>query len=296
MNKRIVPMVLVILVVLVVFFYNKANETNDTVNKVIVSKSNDDSNKEDLKSEESLEGQVKQEDNEKGVELINIPIDEVQVPILMYHSISDTDSTNNLLVPPDMFEEQIKWLKDNGFTAILLDDLLEAMETGNVPKRPVVITFDDGYVDNYTDAYETLKKYNMKATFFIITDNVDKDSGYMNLVMLKEMKDFGMAIENHTSNHLELNKLSKSEQISSIKDGQDFLRNTIGVEGRFLCYPVGRYNDTTIEVAQELGIKAAVTTESGISSLSDGLYQLKRLRISPMSLESFSQIFSEFIE
>lgn len=296
MNKRIVPMVLVILVVLVGFFYNKANETNDTVNKVIVSKSHDDSNKEDLKLEESLEGPVKQEDNEKGVELINIPIDEIQVPILMYHSISDTDSTNNLLVPPDMFEEQIKWLKDNGFTAILLDDLLEAMETGNVPKRPVVITFDDGYVDNYTDAYETLKKYNMKATFFIITDNVDKDSGYMNSAMLKEMKDSGMAIENHTSNHLELNKLSKSEQISSIKDGQDFLRNIIGVEGQFLCYPVGRYNDTTIEVAQELGIKAAVTTEGGISSLSDGLYQLKRLRIFPMSLENFSQMFSEFIK
>lgn len=295
MYKRIASIVLVILVVLVVFFYNKVNEANNIVKKIIVSKSND-SNKEDLKPEESLESQVKQEENEQGVELINIPIDEIQVPILMYHSISDADSTNNLLVPPDMFEEQIKWLKDNDFTAILLDDLIEAMETGNVPKRPVAITFDDGYVDNYTDAYKTLKKYNMKAAFFIITDNVDKDSGYMNLVMLKEMKDFGMAIENHTSNHLELNKLSKSEQISSIKDGQDFLRNTIGVEGQFLCYPVGRYNDTTIEVAQELGIKAAVTTEGGISSLSDGLYQLKRLRIFPMSLENFSQMFSDFIK
>lgn len=295
MYKRIASIVLVILVVLVVFFYNKVNEANNIVKKIIVSKSND-SNKEDLKPEESLESQVKQEENEQGVELINIPIDEIQVPILMYHSISDADSTNNLLVPPDMFEEQIKWLKDNDFTAILLDDLIEAMETGNVPKRPVAITFDDGYVDNYTDAYKTLKKYNMKAAFFIITDNVDKDSGYMNSAMLKEMKDSGMAIENHTSNHLELNKLSKSEQISSIKDGQDFLRNTIGVEGQFLCYPVGRYNDTTIEVAQELGIKAAVTTEGGISSLSDGLYQLKRLRIFPMSLENFSQMFSDFIK
>lgn len=293
MKKKLTSIILLLLIIFLgIFFYNKSNAKKETVvtyNKVSI----------DIQSIQIQEIQKEKKfyrKNKENIEYINISTEEVRVPILMYHSISDDDPNNSLLVPLDMFEEQIKWLEDNGFTSILLDDLMEAMCTGNIPKRPVVITFDDGYVDNYTDAYQILKRHRMKATFFIITNNVDKDSSYMSSDMLKEMKSTGMAIENHTSNHLELDKLSKEDQISSIKDGQDFLKNVIGSDGKFLCYPVGRYDRNTIETVEELGVQAAVTTEAGISSISDGLYELKRVRISPMSLDSFSQIFSEFVE
>lgn len=212
----------------------------------------------------------------------------------MYHSISDEDPNNNLLVPPSMFEEQMAWLEANGFTAMNLDEALESMETGKVPKRPVVITFDDGYLDNYTSAFPSLKNHGLKATFFVITDGVD-NGYYMSSDMLKEMQAAGMSIENHTANHLELDKLSREDAYDSIKRGQDFLRNNIGSDGNYLCYPVGKYNEETIEIQKELGIKAATTTQGGISSIGDGLYQLKRVRIYPMSIESFSSIFSEYI-
>lgn len=268
---------------------------------------NNNNNLEEIKSENSIKDKDVVDENkvESGenlnnieeiidIEYINVSPEEVRIPILMYHSISDEDPNNNLLVPPAMFEEQMAWLQENNFTAMSMDEALEAMKTGKVPKRPVVITFDDGYSDNYINAFPSLKNHGLKATFFVITDGVD-DGYYMSSDMLKEMHQAGMSIENHTANHLELDKLSREDAYDSIKRGQDFLRNIIGSDGNYLCYPVGKYNDETIEIAKELGIKAATTTQGGISSISDGLYQLKRVRIYPMSIDSFASIFSEYI-
>lgn len=295
MKRRANVIILVIVIILLAFFYDKIGRDETKIEKVVISKSTTINIQrlqlEELQQEKKINREVKE-----SIEYIHISTSDVRIPILMYHSISSNDPDNNLLVPPDMFEEQVNWLEDNGFTAMLLEDLIESINTGIVPKKPVVITFDDGYVDNYLDAYQILKKHRMKATFFIITNNTDKDSSYMSSDMLKEMKSNGMGIENHTSNHLELNTLSKEEQIASIKSGQEFLKNVVGSESKFLCYPVGRYDETTIDVAKELGVQAAVTTEGGISSLSDGIYQLKRIRISPMRLDNFLEIFSEFNE
>mgnify|MGYP004451011397 FL=1 len=163
-----------------------------------------------------------------------------------------------------------------------------------VPKRPVVITFDDGYSDNYTSSFPSLKNHGLKATFFVITDGVD-DGYYMSADMLKEMQAAGMSIENHTANHLELNSLSRDSAYDSIKRGQDYLRDVIVSDGNYLCYPVGRYNDETIEIQKELGIKAATTTNGGIATLSNGVHELNRVRIAPMSIENFAEIFSDYI-
>ena len=219
----------------------------------------------------------------------------VRIPILMYHSISDSDPNNNLLVPIKQFESEMKWLKDNNFTPMLLDDVVKAFKEGYVPKRPVAITFDDGYSDNYTEAYRILKKNNMKATFFIITNNIDKDSFYMNSSMLKEMSTNGMGIENHTSRHIEFTNISREDKISITKEGREDLKEKVGVDSKFICYPVGKYDEETIDVQKELGIEAAVTTEYGIASSNDGLHSLKRIRMLPMEISAFGEIFKEFM-
>ncbi len=280
--------------ILLVSFGIVSCENNEKNNKIIDTNNSEDQQIHNKNVDNKDENVDKDDEEEKAVEYINIALDEVRIPILMYHSISDADPNNNLLVPPSMFEEQMAWLEANEFNAMNLDEALEAMETGKVPKRPVVITFDDGYSDNYTSAFQSLKNHGLKATFFVITDGVD-NGYYMSSDMLKEMQAAGMSIENHTANHLELDKLPRGEAYEAIKRGQDFLRNNIGSDANYLCYPVGKYNDETIEIQQELGIKAATTTQGGISSIGDGLYQLKRVRIYPMSIESFSSIFSEYI-
>ncbi|MCF0149159.1 MAG: polysaccharide deacetylase family protein [Clostridium sp.] len=255
---------------------------------------NDENN--NKKSEEITDEKENIKEKEKEKEnYINIDKSLVRIPILMYHSISDSDPNNSLLVPVKQFEEEVKWLKENGFTPMLLDDVVKAYESGDVPKKPVAITFDDGYADNYSEAYRILKENNMKGTFFIITNNTDIDSYYMNSSMLKEMNHNGMGIENHTSRHIEFSNICREDKIAIIEEGRKALKEKVGVDSNFICYPVGKYDEETIEVEKELGIKAAVTTEYGISSISDGLHSLKRIRIFPMNIDSFKETFIEFM-
>ena len=290
MRKFLLTISFMLLIIFGIVSCGKNEENNKSIDTTKNEEQQPDNNNESVEQDNQEEN--KEEENK--LEYINIASEEVKIPILMYHSISDDDPNNNLLVPPSMFEEQMAWLEANEFTAMDLDEALDAMETGKVPKRPVVITFDDGYSDNYTNAFPSLKNHGLKATFFVITDGVD-DGYYMSSDMLKEMQSDGMSIQNHTANHLELDKLSREDAYDTIKRGQDFLRNNIGSDANYLCYPVGKYNSETIEIEKELGIKAATTTQGGISSIGDGLYQLKRVRIYPMSIESFSSIFSEYI-
>lgn len=292
MRKMFTLVILGIIIVLIIFrgkyLYNKEFEKNK-ITQVSSNKVELENEYKNIKKEE----EKLPEKNNNDYETLNV--NDVRIPILMYHSISDADPNNSLLIPVKEFEEQIKWLKENGFTPMLLDDIVQAYTTGYVPKRPVAITFDDGYSDNYTEAYRILKENNMKGTFFIITNNTDNDGFYMNSVMLKEMKNSGMGIENHTSKHIEFTTISREDKFNIIKEGRDKLKEKVGVESNYICYPVGRYDDETIEVEKEMGIKAAVTTENGISSLGDGLYSLKRVRIFPMSIQAFKDIFKEFL-
>jgi len=249
----------------------------------------------DHKNSEEESSEIEVVEEEINNNYITIDKNLVRIPILMYHSISDSDPNNNLLVPIKQFESEMKWLKDNNFTPMLLGDVVKAFDAGYVPKRPVAITFDDGYSDNYSEAYRILKGNNMKATFFIITDNIDKDSFYMNSSMLKEMSTNGMGIENHTSRHIEFTNISREDKISIVEEGREDLKEKVGVDSRFICYPVGRYDEETIDVQEELGIEAAVTTEYGIASTNDGLHSLKRIRMLPMQINSFKEIFKEFM-
>ncbi|MDV4152483.1 polysaccharide deacetylase family protein [Clostridium sp. AL.422] len=286
---------LVIILFVIIFFGGKyiydnkfKSQDMEDANNIIAEDSGDNEDEEMDIQEDTLE--------EKDDNYITLDKNSVRIPILMYHSISDADPNNNLLVSVKQFELEVEWLKENGFTPILLEDVVEAYNTGYVPKKPVAITFDDGYADNYSDAYRILKEYNMKATFFIITNNTDNDSFYMNSSMLKEMSQNGMGIENHTSRHIEFTNISREDKITVIEEGREALKEKVGVDSKFVCYPVGKYDDETIEIEKELGIEAAVTTEYGISSASDGLYSLKRVRMLPMSIDSFKEVFQEFLQ
>ncbi|MBB6621996.1 polysaccharide deacetylase family protein [Clostridium gasigenes] len=297
---KIIIFVIVIVIVFIGIFMKSTSKNSTYANKKETQAEKDKNTKEDnIKDQENEANKeamkVEEIKKEEKIKYINLTPEEVYIPILMYHSISDSDSKNNLLIPVAQFTEEMSWLKKEGFTPMLMGEVISALKSGKVPKRPVAITFDDGYADNYTAGYKALIDNNMKATFFIITDTTDVDSSYMSSVMLKEMASKGMGIENHTSKHMELNKLSRADKVNIIKAGKDSLKAKCGVDSKYLCYPVGRYDDETIQVAKELGLEGAVTTEGGLANIKNGEFALKRIRMSPMKLENFKAIFESFM-
>lgn len=215
----------------------------------------------------------------------------IKIPILMYHSINDNDPNNNMVLPINMFKEQMLWLNNNDFNSLTLDEAVIALENDSVPENPVVITFDDGYIDNYENAFPILKENNIKATFFVITDFID-DGYYMSSDMLKEMQNTGMEIENHTIDHARLSLLSRENIYNEIKGAQEFLRDNIGASGDYLAYPFGVYSNKVINIANELNIKAAVTIQKGKISYKSNRYKLKRIEVDPMSIDEFEKLLS----
>ncbi|MBC6309567.1 polysaccharide deacetylase family protein [Listeria sp. FSL L7-1582] len=210
----------------------------------------------------------------------------LQIPVLMYHSIN-TNVKNNLITPPNEFDTQMKWLSDNGYYTLTLAELAPLLEIGkNVPDKPVVITFDDGYQDNYTNAYPILKKYGLKATIFVITDKIAKNN-HFDEAALKEMSAYGIEMESHTVHHYELNRLSYEAQLKELQYSKAFLERFTGKKVNSICYPVGRYNEDTVRAAEATGYTMGFTTEVGKANKKDGMYTLPRVRMVPgMSMES----------
>ncbi|MBI5568221.1 MAG: polysaccharide deacetylase family protein [Chloroflexi bacterium] len=201
------------------------------------------------------------------------------VPILMYHYISTpplaTDKIRvGLSVTPEMFEAQVKLLIDNGFTTITLFDLYEHLATGKaLPDKPIVLTFDDGYVDNYEQAFPILKKYEQIGTFFVLTGPADvKDPAYMSWEMVKEMSSAGMDMQLHSKDHVDLRHRRYEDLVWQIIGGRQSIEGHTGKPVVFMAYPSGKYDSTVVKFLSDNNFWGAVTTQSGRThSINDAL-------------------------
>ncbi|AGK95776.1 polysaccharide deacetylase family protein [Clostridium pasteurianum] len=202
------------------------------------------------------------------------------VPVLMYHSIS-FEKNNPLKVPPEQLEEEFKYLKDNGYTTISLDDLYNYFEdNAQIPEKSIVLTFDDGYEDNYTALFPLLKKYGLRATVFVITGYVDKMPAYLTSSQLKEMNSYGVDIESHTVNHDHLKTLTKDKQLATLTESKAFLEKLLNKKINYIAYPYGEYDNNTLECAKQAGYKMALSTDGRWSMKKNGIFSLDRVYIS----------------
>jgi peptidoglycan/xylan/chitin deacetylase (PgdA/CDA1 family) len=201
------------------------------------------------------------------------------IPILMYHSIA-YEKDNDIRIPKEKFREQMKFLKDNGYTTLTLTEVSDLF-TKNIPipKKSVVLTFDDGYVDNYTNAFPVLKEFGIKATVFVITDWVDKVPQFMTISQLKEMEKNGIDIEAHTQIHDELDKLNYDEQLKTLKGSKEFLEKNLNKRVNFMAYPFGKYNSTTIKAANDAGYTVALKMAGGWAKKENGMLTLNRIYV-----------------
>lgn len=154
-----------------------------------------------------------------------------------------------------------------------------------------MVTFDDGYENNYTAAYPLLKKYHIHATIGLITSKVDTQ-GMLTLKQVKEMKKSKwVSFVSHTQNHQELNRLDEAGQREEMQTSRTWLKQDLHQKPDLLVYPVGRYNEVSPKVAKESGYKLALTTKPGLANAEQGLYELHRQRVVPdMTQEVFAKL------
>lgn len=194
------------------------------------------------------------------------------VPILMYHYIRDYTNQDDQLgiglsVSPSTFQNQLTLLKNSGYQSITLNQFA----SGSYPNKSVVITFDDGYEDHYTDAWPILKNAGMIGTFFVVKNFTGK-SGYLTQDQIREMRVGGMEIGGHSTSHKNLMNLSYEAA------AKDIAQSLVGTDNVF-CYPSGKYSPTTLEVVRDLKIRATVTTNYGIATDKSSLVELPRIRV-----------------
>lgn len=194
------------------------------------------------------------------------------VPVFMYHAVSnDTWGIEELFVMPERLEEQLKYLTENGYDPVFFEDLYHVEDYD----KPVILTFDDGYEDNYTELFPLLQKYNVKATIFIITGYVNQPK-YMTQDQILEMANSGLvSIQSHTFSHPNLDELTLEAQQAELADSKLHVARLTKREPYVLCYPTGKYDDNTLTALDGLyafGIKM----RGGLYNTYDDPYLINR--------------------
>jgi peptidoglycan/xylan/chitin deacetylase (PgdA/CDA1 family) len=205
-----------------------------------------------------------------------IPVINRAVPILTYHHIGDPLPTTPkadryMFVSEAAFRAQVSWLLDNGYHLVTMPELF----SGTLPAKPVVLTFDDGYKDNYEHAFPVLREKGQRASFFVVSGFVG--GGFMTDSEVQAMSLAGMDIESHTVSHPHLNTLDPEGLASELTKSKADIEQIIGKKVNFLCFPFGAHNKTVMEAARTAGYRAAVMV-NGVSP-SGNMFELPRIEV-----------------
>lgn len=242
------------------------------------------------------------------------------VPILMYHSVLKSKK-GQYTVSPSMLEDDIKYLKEKGYTAVFIRDLINyCIGDADLPKKPIVLSFDDGHYNNYYYAYPIIEKYNFKANLNVIgcfcdysTTSGDIDNpnySYLTWSEIKTLHDSGyFEIGNHTFKmhsykprfgiskiYGESDEDYKEALSSDIKKLEDKFESACGFHSEVFAYPFGKYTNESEQILRQLGFNAFLTCNEGINKIYKGnsksLLHLKRINRS--GLISTSDFFAKY--
>jgi peptidoglycan/xylan/chitin deacetylase (PgdA/CDA1 family) len=209
----------------------------------------------------------------------------VRVPILYYHYIGNNPNPadtlrDSLSIAPDKFDEQMEYLSKNGYNTITFDTMYAGLMGQTVlPPKSVILTFDDGYIDFFVNAFPTLRKYNLKATVFIPTGLMDQGY-YLHWNQIKEMDQTGLiSFEAHSITHANLPSLSNEEVYTQITESKKFLEAQLGKPVNFMAYPYGTTTPEIEALVKKAGYIGSAGTWTGVIQSEGNLFDMPREKI-----------------
>ncbi len=213
-------------------------------------------------------------------DLVSVPAGNVIMPILMYHHISDVTGSR-YTTPIKVFREQMDTLKKEGYQTVNISQLTDVIRSGGeLPEKPVAITFDDGYLDTYENAYPILRELGYTATVYIITSTLGTDLsyGYMQEDTLKELIGAGWEIGSHGVTHTDLTK-TKLGAGNEMKQSKEDLETKLGIKVRSFSYPFAVTNQELKDLAADTGYESGVGIDILNTHTPKRLYFLSRREI-----------------
>ncbi len=211
---------------------------------------------------------------------------QIRVPIILYHHVLKPPFltypfVSSLNVSTDQFDKQLSFYKQQGYTTISLDQLKDGLEGKAVlPKKPLLLTFDDGGEDLYQNAYPILKKYNFQSSSFLITGRIG-NPGYLSWDQVKELKNSGIVmVGSHSVNHYRMTLITDPKVIRyELTESKKTLEEQLGQNIGWFSYPYGNYNNHIASEVKKANYKGAVSTVEGAAQSKDKLFFLPRLFI-----------------
>ena len=269
----------------VAYMQDKKNTTDN--NSQVQEETNTDSKEEENNSNSS------NTDLEKDrFEELTLTNEDIGIPVLYYHSVEEVER-NEVVISPEKLRKELQYIKDSGYVTLTMSEVNDYINNNKpIPEKSILITFDDGYMNNYTDAFPILKELDMKATIFVIANGLD-DGYYLSSEQLKELSDYGIDIESHTFTHPHLNELTYEQQLEELVKSKEKIEGITGKPVLSVAYPFGDIDENSAKAAKAAGYSLAFTTDLGRADRTDGNLNLNRVYVSSSyTMDQFKTILN----
>jgi peptidoglycan/xylan/chitin deacetylase (PgdA/CDA1 family) len=219
---------------------------------------------------------------------VRSPGDSLRVPILVYHNVGPLDPGKPLpkgefAVSPETFAAQMQYLREHGIAVVSLSTLVDALEgkcAAPIPRRAVVITFDDGRENQHRHAFPVLKRHGFAATFFPFTHAMNKNKRYLTWQQLEEMEGAGMTIGSHTHLHVRVDKVKDPQVLhKEISGSRQILKQKLAKGGDFFAYPFGALSQQGDSAVRAAGYRAGRGFGGGVWNGARDLWRLNSIPV-----------------
>jgi len=217
------------------------------------------------------------------------------IPIVTYHSIrphieGESEEQERFDITPELLKDQLEYLKKEGFTTISFDKLADYFDgKTSLPEKPIILSFDDSWKNQYVYAFPLLKEYSVTATFFVFTNSLDKKN-HLTWDETREMQKAGMEIGSHTKFHPYLDDITDPIELKTeIAGSKNILEESIGIAITSFAYPFGEHALASIDEVRRAGYRTARSLRAGVVQKREDLFTLRSF-LTTDSLENFKRM------